>query len=103
MNRTNCGPEEIKALREAADAIDRGGLWFKNGDRVRQAADTIEDLQAENDRLFSALASVEMLNQGAENAMSRWAASGEHHDAHKALRVQVDNTRKVVEAALHRD
>lgn len=59
--------------------------------------------EPEIESLFSALASVEMLNEGAEDAMKRWAASGEHHDAHKALRIQVDNTRKVIEAALRRE
>lgn len=85
---------------------DQANRWCRTAldvhDRLAAAVEEIKRLREDNDRYFSALASIEMLNQGAEDAMSRWAASGEHHDAYKALRVQVDNNRKVVEAALKR-
>lgn len=39
--------EEIAKLYEAADALDRGTVWFKNGVRLRKAVSRLEEAETE--------------------------------------------------------
>ena len=41
---------DVVELRLAADSMDKGNTWFKDGSKVRQAAEEIVWLRRENDR-----------------------------------------------------